>query len=108
MRVYVEMSPLDILRFAKAKEKLGENWTYIITGKTGPTGKTYTWGLLRRHGYNATEISEDIFSLVEYKDDKNHFLVNDMGRYAIIVRNKILPAYADKWRKRHETIPNHR
>lgn len=94
MRVYVEMSPLDILRFAGSRGD--KSWTYIITGKTGPTGKTYIRDLLRRNGYNAVEISEDIFSLIEYKDDENHFLVNDGAKYAIIVRNKILPAYANK------------
>lgn len=99
-------SAAEILRFAASRQE--ENWTYIIMGRPGPTGKTYTWDLLRKNGYNAIEISEDIFNLVEYRDDKNHFLVNDNAKRAIIVRNKILPAYADKWEKCRETIPNHR
>lgn len=94
MRMYVEMSPLDILRFAGSRGD--RSWTYIVTGRPGPTGKTYTWDLLRRNGYHAIEISEDIFNLVEYKDDKNHFLVNDAAKYAIIVRNDIWPAAIDR------------
>ena len=98
MRVHVEMSDLDILRFAKSRAK--ETWTYIVTGRTGPTGKTYLCDLLKRQGYHAIEISEDIFTLVEYKDGKNHFLINDAEKYAIIIKNRILPKYADKWVKK--------
>lgn len=97
MRVYVEMSWLDVLRFAGSRGD--RSWTYIITGRSGPTGKSHLCDLLKRNGYHAIEISEDIFSLVEYKDEKNHVLINDAEKYAIIIFNKILPKYADKWTK---------
>ena len=97
MRTYVELSDLDILRFAGSRGD--RSWTYIVTGRPGPTGKTYLCDLLKRNRYHAIEISEDIFTLVEYKDDKNHVLINDAEKYAIIIKNKILPEYADRWSK---------
>lgn len=44
-------------------------------------------------------MSGDIFSLVEYKDEKNHVLTNDGEKYVIVILNKILPKYVDKWTK---------
>lgn len=88
MRIHVDLTNLDILRFAKTHAD--ESWTYIITGRPGPTGKTYLWSLLKRNGYHAIEISEDIFSLVEYKDENDHVLINEAARYAIIIKNKPL------------------
>lgn len=97
MRNYGDWNYLDVLRFAEAD--VDKSWTYIIAGRPGPTGKSYLCDLLKRKGYNAIEISEDIVTLVEYKDDKNHILINDAKKYVIIIRNRILPKYADKWTK---------
>lgn len=97
MRDYGDWNYLDVLRFAEAD--VDKSWTYIIMGRSGPTGKSYICDLLKRNGYHAIEISEDIITLVEYKDNKNHFLVNDAKKYVIVIRNRILSKYVDKWSK---------
>lgn len=61
--------------------------TYIILGKSGPTGKTWLWNELKKLGLNAIEISEEINFLVSYEDGQNHYLE---GRFdnTVIVLNK--------------------
>ena len=65
-----------------------EQYTYIILGKTGPTGKSRLCKELREAGYNAHEITESIFDLVEYNDDKNHFIIDENRMHAVIVLNR--------------------
>lgn len=67
-------------------------YTYIIMGKGGPTGKTRLRDMLEDKGFKAFEISEDLTgsNLVEYRDDENHYLVNDLNKTITIVLNKRL------------------
>lgn len=56
-----------------------KNYTFIITGKPGPTGKTCLTTALRRNGFNAHDISEPMMSFMrlgefEFKDDGNHIM----------------------------------
>lgn len=75
----------DVLEFARTEDP---NWNYIITGKGGPTGKTFLYNKLKKNGYNAIEISEDIAGLVDYRDNKNHYFVNRAKKQLLIVLNK--------------------
>lgn len=64
--------------------------TFIITGKNGPTGKTYLTYLLKKKGFNAIEITEDLLGYVSYIDDKNHFILNRFGNTITVVLNEQL------------------
>lgn len=65
-------------------------YTYIICGKNGPTGKTWLRRLLIDFGYNAFEISESTCGLIQYCDDENHLIVNNIEKTVIIILNKSL------------------
>lgn len=84
------MSPSRILRWIlehKTDEAL-EDYVYIILGRGGrPTGKTWIYNGLKLHGFKAFEITEGVFDLVDYTDDKNHLIIDDINKYAIIVLN---------------------
>ena len=79
---------LDVLRFAASRVNRKSKWKYIILGRPGPTGKTFLYNMLIRNGYDAVEISEDIFNLVDYKDNENHFEVNYRKKQVVIVMNE--------------------
>ena len=70
------------------KFNTARDYTYIICGRSGPTGKTWLWNCLKEHGFNAIEISEDVIGLINYRDDKNHFIVNSANKSVLIILNK--------------------
>lgn len=78
----------DVLRFAGFQAD--KDWLYIITGRPGPTGKTFMREQLAKNGYKAIEISEDIFDLVTYKDEENHYIVDHTKKQMVIVLNRPL------------------
>ena len=86
---------MDIHRFAKSH---GTDWTYIIFGSIGPTGKTYLADQLRKHGYNAIEITEEVSPLVDYRDKDNHYIVYEHSKCVVIILNKPLNR-ADKYER---------
>lgn len=77
----------DVLRFAGSQGD--KSWVYIITGRPGLTGKTFLYEQLKKNGYNAIEISEDIVDLVDYRDSKNHYIVNWEKKQLLIVLNEL-------------------
>ena len=64
------------------------NNTFIIMGKSGPTGKTTLKQALIDRELNAIEISENMLQYVSYNDDTNHFVFDSCNRTYIIVLNK--------------------
>lgn len=62
-------------------------YTYIIMGKPGPTGKTWLCDQLKRYGYNACEITESVCWLIEYNDNGNHYLVKKQNHVVVIILN---------------------
>ena len=80
--------PSDVLRFAA--EHGDKSWVYIITGRPGPTGKTHLYNNLRKNGYNAIEISEDISSLVDYRSNTNRYIVDYLNKKVVVVLNERL------------------
>lgn len=79
----------DVLRFAGG---IGyESWTYIILGEGGPTGKSFLCDQLRKNGYNAVEISEEVCDLVNYRDRTNHYRIDWVNKKVVIVLNRPLP-----------------
>lgn len=63
-----------------------KNNPIVILGKPGPTGKTTVCNNLSEKGYKVVEISELIFGLVSYNDNKNHYIDNEY--YSVIVLNE--------------------
>ena len=64
--------------------------TIIITGRPGPTGKTWLREELRAMGYNAFEILENLYMFVEYSDDKNHVAFDGLDNTYVVILNKRL------------------
>lgn len=65
-----------------------KDYTFIITGKIGPTGKTWLTKKLRESGYNAIEITDQLYTLVDYTfPDRNAVHFDRINRTAVIVLN---------------------
>lgn len=82
-------TPQEILNMI-IKNEIYKNYSFIIMGKSGPTGKTWLTHELRERGYNATEISEHINDLVEYKDNRNHVILKYTRNLIFIILNRPL------------------
>jgi hypothetical protein len=78
----------SILHHIKHSWKLKDGYTFIITGKIGPTGKSWLKRALIAQGYRAIEITGSLYSLVEYTDNKNHFIVDEYEKTVLIVLNR--------------------
>ena len=78
---------LDLERFAKSRRN---DWTYIIFGHGGPTGKSYLYNKLKESGYNAIEIAEDVNPLIDYLDRKNHYFIYEQNKCVVVILNKPL------------------
>ena len=78
---------IDIIR-----DKVGDarDYTYIILGRPGKTGKTWLCNELRAHGFNAFEISEDVIDFVRYKDEENHVIKNVYNKQVTIILNQAI------------------
>lgn len=87
---------LDIYKFAASRSK---DWTYIIFGRGGPTGKTYLWDNMSQLGYKVIEITEDVGPIIDYKDRNNHYLIYEDSKTLIIILNKKLPEHIYPGRK---------
>lgn len=79
---------MNVARFAESR---GKDWTYIIFGRGAPTGKSYLRNRLVENGYNAIELSEDIAGIVDYRDQKNHYLIYEDRKLVVIILNQRLP-----------------
>ena len=73
-----------------SNDKYFKDYTIVITGKPGPTGKTSLCETFNNAGFKAIELTEmlDMNNLVDFKDDKNHVLVDEEQKVILIVLNK--------------------
>jgi hypothetical protein len=85
-------APQDILNAILSSKNLfnPEEYTYIIMGRVGPTGKTWLCNELRRNGHNAIEITNQIYDIVDYHDEHNYFRRDVVNKQVIIVLNKVI------------------
>lgn len=66
------------------------DYTYVILGQSGATGKTWLYNELKINGFRVVELSEDIYKLLQYKDCDNHVIINEFQQTIIIILNKSL------------------
>lgn len=88
-------TPSEICRDIMKRDSTKKN-TYIIFGRTGPTGKTRLRNILRTRGYVVIEISEALAlnNIVDsYSDDENHYIIDADRDTVVIVLNSILPQF---------------
>lgn len=84
------LTPNDVLNkiYNTMSEEDRKKTTFIILGKTGPTGKTWLWNELRKRGLNAVEVTEGLLGLVHYTDNVNHYITEILDNTVIIVLNR--------------------
>ena len=90
---YGHLTPSKILRYFIENpffkiEHEKHPYTFIVLGRGGPTGKTWLSTGLKEYGFTAFEITESIMTLVEYCDNKNHVIQNDVNNTITIVLNE--------------------
>lgn len=97
MNKFNNVNTLEILKRILRDNRIGrETCTIIITGRSGPTGKTWLCNELVKNGYRAMEMSP-LFHSLNLKDDGiNHVVVDDSVDQVIVVLNEILPMYLNK------------
>ena len=90
MRHDVSMTPVEIFNRIINNKLVIEGYSFVILGKPGPTGKTSLYFKLLDHGFDVTEISEDIIGLIDFTDERNHIIVKERDKKIIIILNKPL------------------
>lgn len=82
----MKLTPSMILRDLINYNK--KDYTYIVLGRSGVTGKTSIYNDLIRNGFMAFEISENISDLVTYNDLENHVIIDNIKKQVVIVLNR--------------------
>ena len=91
------VNTLDILKYIIRHNEINRDaFTIIITGRVGPTGKTWLCKELCNKGYRAMEMSPMVHSLMINNDGVNHVIVDEGVKQVIVVLNEILPMYWGK------------
>lgn len=73
-------TPRDVLNYANRNKSLGRNFTYVVLGKTGPTGKSCLTEALKNAGHTAVEVSP---------------LVNPFIGYEVLANSNFMIEYGD-------------
>lgn len=70
-------------------------FTYVIFGRTGPTGKTWLRNRLCNNGYTAGEFTEMLLECgaIFIYDDQNHYMLDELTKQVIIILNGSLIKY---------------
>lgn len=84
------VSPQQVLYQADLLAATGTKPTYIICGKSGPTGKTWLANELRKAGHTAIEISEGINPFVYYRDDENHIFELGFNHFVVTLNKPLI------------------
>lgn len=82
-------TPSQILRYIETRpEHADKTKTYIILGRIGATGKTWLCDQLKARGYNAMEITEQIYDQVVFCSSVNEY--SEHEDLVVIVLNSSL------------------
>lgn len=87
MKIYAS-DPREIYEQIVAHREWYCDYTIIVMGKHGPTGKTSLCDRLNHSQFNAIEISQLIFENVSYKDNDNHVEIDDCEKTIVIILNR--------------------
>ena len=69
--------------------KYPKDYTYLILGQVGPTGKTWLTNELIHHGYNAFDLTETLYDQLDYRNpDDNICTVDHIQKFVTIVLNR--------------------
>ena len=91
MRTPTKLTPQNIYkRLLMEDTPERKDYLYVIMGQVGPTGKTWLRDKLRESGRLTVEVMESIYNFVEFKDNKNHYTVDDLNEQVIIILNERL------------------
>ena len=95
MNEFRDLTPDGILyHIVHSKNRLmDDSRVFVVTGKSGPTGKSWLANELNTRGYHTIELSEGIGPLVQYRDDNNHVIVH--RDCVLIVLNHRLPRFKE-------------
>lgn len=87
-----KLTPSRILDVIRRELVDSDNYTYIVMGKSGPTGKTWLCKELRRYGYTAFEVAESTNLFVKYGEHSNTYIVDSTrtNRVVTIILNDLL------------------
>lgn len=87
----ISPSPEEILNLVKSTPlRIREEYTYVILGQTGPTGKSWITQKLKEIGCNAVEISEYVNQRISYPIDGNSCTFDDINKTCVIILNNLL------------------
>lgn len=67
-----------------------DEYRYVILGKNGPTGKSWLCSKLKKDGFDAVELSEQLMDNVYYSGHQNYVKVDELHKTVIIILNKPL------------------
>ena len=98
IKEYKGFTPEQLLSIIEFDNMPMKDYTFIIFGNSGPTGKSWLTKELNSRGYTAFELSEDIrqwlwkwlWAWFENNDDENHCIINSFDKQVIIILNKPL------------------
>lgn len=82
--------PSDVLNYANRNKSLGRNFTYVILGRTGPTGKSCLTEALKNDGHTAVEISPLINPFVDYEVLANNNFMVEYGDTVAVFLGKTI------------------
>ena len=84
------LSSKEILNTILNDVKYFYDYTFIIFGKTRPTGNTWLCKKLKSNKLKAIEVSKQINDLINYKDKNNHLIIDFANKTVIIILNKLI------------------
>lgn len=96
-----QITPSRILSIVTDEPCEFDDWSFVILGRPGPTGKTWLYQrMFDLRAFDVTEISESLCSFVTYNDSKNHIIIDNVTDTIIVILNRPLPML----KKVHVTI----
>lgn len=84
-----DMGPADMKEFIKKNFNSEDRWIFIITGISGPTGKTWLDNKLTSAGYRAFELAYNLGFHTHFgDDDKNRLYIDRINNVVYVLLNK--------------------
>lgn len=78
----------DVIDYANRNRSLGRNFTYVILGRSGPTGKSCLTEALKNNGHTAVEISPLINPFIDYEVLANSNFMIEYGDAVVVFLGK--------------------